>query len=612
MPVDTEEPKQSKSSRNFSLWNWFESRISAKLASIIVLVVIIPLFGLGLVLTLAAEKAVKGSVQRDHQEIAKRTAHEVSLFVERPLELLESTSAMIAINQTDAWQQETVLVELSVMFPIFEEVLSVDRAGKVLASSNPGMKPRFGPKEEALKKILQKETFISEVYLSDDFLPYLDVGIPYLRQGKVIGALLARINLRGMWDIMDGIRVGETGRAILISDKGILIAHPDKKKVLIHLDLTQDPAFVQLLNRKSGTLEESRGKEGAWLVSYAPLTSELEWGILIEQQAREAYALLDYIRLSTTIAGFLAVLVAIFVSVFAARQVVKPVRALDFWSRRISIGDFDYLASHRSRDELGRLFIAFKRMRDRLREAREQEYLAMLGTASSALAHKIKNSIVSLKTLADLFPLRKQDARFLSQFESDFPHSVEHLEGILRQLSKVASEYALHPVPVELRKLFDQIERKYGESARNKNIQMRVVAAKSSSVVEGDPERLLDIFENLTVNAMEAMAQGGELTFEIRQGRGRIFHPRLMGEEELDLVEITPKDTGGGIAKEKLDDIFRPFVTTKGGGMGIGLTVVKKIVQQHGGSIRVESEPGRGTTFTILLPLQASKYGVFR
>lgn len=577
-----------------------------------ILVVVIPLSGLGIVLTLAAEKAVKASVQRDHQEIAKRTAHEVGLFVERPLELLESTGAMIAINQTDPWKQETVLVELSVMFPIFEEVVSVDASGKVLATSNPGKEPVFNKRAEALKRVLQKDTYTSEVYLSNDYLPYLDVGIPYFQQGKVSGALLARINLRGMWDIIDGIRIGETGRAFLVSKNGILIAHPDKKKVLLNLDITQNAAVSQVLARKTGTLEEGKDKEGQWLVSYAPISGEFEWGIVIEQKTDEAYALLKVMLWSTASAGFLAILVAVIVSILASRRVVQPVHVLEFWSRRISLGDFDYLAMHRTRDELGRLFIAFKRMRDRLREAREQEYLAMLGTASTALAHKIKNSIVSLKTLADLFPSRRADLEFLNQFEAEFPNSVGHLEKILKQLSKVASEYALTPAPVDLAELFGKLEKKFREVSEKKKVKFRIFSEDGMSSIDGDGERLADVFENLIVNALEAMPDGGELTFHLRKKHGRIFHPKLINETAIDYVEIKVKDSGEGIPKEKLEEVFRPFVTTKRGGMGIGLTIVKKIIHQHGGTIQIESEPGQGTTFIILLPLTASKYGIFK
>lgn len=597
---------------NPSYFNWLSSRISVKLALIMILVVVIPLVGLGLALRIAAEKAVKISVQRDQQEIAKRTAHELSLFVERPLELLNATGSMIAINQTDSWKQETVLVELSTLFSFFEEVISVDSSGKVLATSNPGKKPEFVHKDKALSEVLNKDTYTSEVYLSGDYLPYLDVGIPYFWRGKVSGALLARINLRGMWDIIDGIHIGKTGRAFLVSDKGILIAHPDKRKVLLQVDLTRDPAVAQVLQKKTGTLEMEKGKEGEWLVSYSPIPGEFDWGIVIEQRTSESYSLLNYMRWMTWIAGFLAVLVAILVSIFTARRVVRPVRMLDFWSRRISIGDFDYVASHRSKDELGRLFIAFKRMRDRLREAREQEYLAMLGTASSALAHKIKNSVVSLKTLADLFPIRKKDERFLNEFEAEFPHSVENLEKILRQLSKVASEYSLSPTPVDLRGLIERVKNKYREVSSKQKVECSLVCESFIPSIDGDSERLSDVFENLIVNAIEAMPEGGKLAFELRKKHGRIIHPRLMGEDELDFVEIVVRDTGKGIPKGKLDEVFHPFVTTKRGGMGIGLTVVKKIVQEHGGSIQVESEPGYGTTFTILIPLEASKFGVFK
>jgi signal transduction histidine kinase len=114
-------------------------------------------------------------------------------------------------------------------------------------------------------------------------------------------------------------------------------------------------------------------------------------------------------------------------------------------------------------------------------------------------------------------------------------------------------------------------------------------------VIKGDAQRMRQVFWNLLINACQAMPDGGEITVGAM--------PMSRSDRYSGWCEIVIKDMGRGIAHEYLDKIFDPFFTTKTGGTGLGLAIVERIIEDHGGIIDVESEPGRGTKFRIRLPV---------
>jgi signal transduction histidine kinase len=116
------------------------------------------------------------------------------------------------------------------------------------------------------------------------------------------------------------------------------------------------------------------------------------------------------------------------------------------------------------------------------------------------------------------------------------------------------------------------------------------------AVIKGDSQRIRQVFWNLLINACQAMPQGGEITVTARVSS--------RAKDDLDWCVIIIKDSGEGIAKEDRDRIFNPFFTTKTGGTGLGLSIVYRIIEDHQGTITVDSAPGRGTQFIIRLPIR--------
>ncbi len=227
-------------------------------------------------------------------------------------------------------------------------------------------------------------------------------------------------------------------------------------------------------------------------------------------------------------------------------------------------------------------------------KVRQADKLAALGTMAAGMAHEIKNPLSSMKVLAQLMPKKYDDADFRAKFTEIMPREIGRIDRIIESLLGFARATVPKFEKVKIDSIIEESLKFFEEDLEGSKIAV-VKNFAELPPIEVDSGQFIQVFSNLILNAIQAMASGGELKITTSEGK------KTEGVLENILIEVS--DTGHGIPKEYLKKLFDPFFTTKYGGTGLGLTIAHSVIDGHKGSITVRSEIGRGTTFSITLPV---------
>ena len=230
---------------------------------------------------------------------------------------------------------------------------------------------------------------------------------------------------------------------------------------------------------------------------------------------------------------------------------------------------------------------------------RHLDRLASLGTLAAGAAHEVKNAMVAIKTFAELLLERQHDEEMTSLVIRE----IHRIDAIVSRLLRMAGPAKLTFAPVGLHAVLDNSLRLIQHRLGALDIQLIRSLDATHDRIKADEQQLSQAFINLLLNAIEATPGQGSLlvtTAVIPADKHTVQHQHAALPPQ---IHLTFQDTGGGISPENLARLFNPFFTTKPEGTGLGLAITRRIIQEHGGSITVESEVQKGTTFHIFLPL---------
>jgi len=309
------------------------------------------------------------------------------------------------------------------------------------------------------------------------------------------------------------------------------------------------------------------------------------------------------LRLSAIRRIFAALLVLSLGTVLAvvlARYYTRPIVAIASAAGRVAAGDLDQSLPIERRDEIGQLARSFhgmiarlgedRQLRERLRTA---EHLASAGQFARHIAHEIKNPLnfisLSIDHMGDAY--RPADAGAAASFDS----LVCNLKGEVGRISRFAESFLEYGRPFELRigrcdtgQMLTEVLELAAARARTAGVNI-IRETGAMPVLPADPEFLRTCLYNIVSNAFEAMPDGGTLTVRNMLDDGQ--------------MTLTFSDTGVGVLPEHLDKLFTPLFSTKQGGLGLGLALTRRVIEEHGGKVHFQSEAGQGSTVTICLPL---------
>jgi two-component system, NtrC family, sensor kinase len=389
-----------------------------------------------------------------------------------------------------------------------------------------------------------------------------------LRNGEQIGSVIGAIKYSRMEEILD--------RYQLLLEKLLQEKSAGKTK--------DDPEKRQI--------EVRLRKHGAQILDDAQE--------MINRERIAVRAMLNTSMLSAlSFLGFMF-FIMFYISGVIIRAVLRPVRRFMKYMDRIGSGDYTPITpTRRYRDEFSSLAIAINKMLAEISTRQEQLMqsgkMAAVGTLTSGIAHELNNPLnnigLTVEALVDGFDDYSDEDkhRMLNQVYTQ----VERASGIIRNLLDFTRKEQPAFTSVHIRETIENTARLVSNELKIEGIELELELEEELPTVRGNPRNLQQVFLNMFLNSIHAMPEGGKLSITA-----------FSGEDGFLRVDVS--DTGRGIEPQMLNQIFEPFFTTKdpGQGTGLGLSVSHNIIEKHGGKITVTSTVGKGTTFTIFLPIE--------
>jgi two-component system nitrogen regulation sensor histidine kinase GlnL len=271
------------------------------------------------------------------------------------------------------------------------------------------------------------------------------------------------------------------------------------------------------------------------------------------------------------------------------------------WGRKIPVGVTISALQDRQGHFLGTILLLrdIKRRKELEEDLKRADRLALMGTLAAGLAHEIRNPLGGIKGAAQLLRRSAESDPSVRDFTGIMIREVDRVNQLIEQLLDLSRPSQLTLAPINIHEILEDVLLLESQTAGGKELHVRKRFDPSLPPIRGDRAQLTQVFLNLVKNAVQAMDGGGVLTVTSRLETD--YHIREPGTAPNRLIWVDIADEGRGIAEEDLPHIFSPFFTTKVNGTGLGLATCYRIMREHGGTIRVESTAGQGSTFKVSL-----------
>jgi signal transduction histidine kinase len=408
---------------------------------------------------------------------------------------------------------------------------------------------------------------------------------------------------RGIQQELQSMSAATGARSIYIFDlmgKSLVDSRSDVPIGTQYRTLDADRVHVDQAKMGTATVSTAfHGKDDAFYKSaYAPILDSGEVVAILAVDASVLFLeILESMRRNMILVAVVGMIIAILLSALFARSITVPIKRLSHAARQIKEGELGTQVQEYSKDEVGTLAETFNEMSIAIseRDKRLSRLNEELRQMSAGLAHEVRNPLNGIRIFLEL--TKRQCAG-----DTEAERMIEKADAEVQALNKVVTEFLDFARPAQLQRtevnLYEEIKAilaLLGPELDSNGIQIKESDLDELPSVQADAEQLRRVFTNIVKNAQQSMPHGGTLT---------ISGKAILQEE---VIRIEFEDTGTGITQDAIERIFDPFFTTRDTGIGLGLAVVKRILENHSGSIECRSEEERGTTFTIILPTELPK-----
>jgi len=587
-------------------------RITGRFVLLIATAAVLPLLVYGLISVSKLTGGTEQSVSLGNQAVAQQIAEQIKLYFDDSHRVLASIGTQIRGTQLEHWQQEQILRNHVLDFPEFREIAVFDGGGRLIASSRVGTSSLKVPSAAETENGARSAFYVATPYIDTDALPTTTMAIPLAGGTDQAGFVIAEISLEQLWRTVDRIKVGRHGYALLLDEQGGLVAHgnPNDKNLIVPRRGSDRSAPAtkeeqKLANdaidaRKAQSAAESRrfyNVRGEQLLAVGAAIDNPRWTVIVEQPTDDAFMLSRQLKIQLFEAISLALLGTVILGWVWGRSFIQRIFALTRVTRAIADGRMDERVVLSGQDEIRQLGDAFNSMADRLvelqEEIRKQERQAMFGRIAAGLVHDLSHPIQNIGNSCKLIQKMFEDAEYRETFKRTVERELVIIKRVLDDLRNIARPIPLERFPVDLNRTVADAAEAMEQHAETAGLTLRTELSPETMYIEGDVFALGRVYRNLILNAIQATAPGGLIV--------------VASEARGERVQVRIYDTGCGIPAERLGQIFEDFVTTKRRGLGLGLAISKKIVEQLGGTISVASEVGKGTTFVLEFPRTAAR-----
>ncbi len=524
--------------------------------------------------------------------------------------------------------------------PDFQEVALFDINGGVIGAASYGTPLLISDAEQTswYKAATTGLPMMGEVSFSAEHNPYIIIAQP----GDHGSVVAARLNVDILGHIVHDVRFGKTGVTYIVEKSGVIVGHPDEAVTYKHASLVNRPEWQSILsaetNRWVGSYENFLGRD---VLARSQTIANTDWIIITEVDKAEAHATTRWGISSLTLTVIcLAILGLAIAHRLLNGQVFTPLQTLQKQIRWIAQGQYKPLNID-SMDEMGELSQALNDLSELMRQRdtriacqtqalssevtihkQAQEHLQQLKEQLqkssnykenflTTMSHELRTPLNGILGMSEALvvpvygPLNDQQTKAINHIQESGRQLLGLIDDMLDYSKLTDGSVPLNYSSVNIREVVEVSVDKVRPMLQAKKIGLHRKIDPNIEGVIADYHRLKQIIVNLLNNACKFSAEGGQIALEIKS------------DAKLKKFRIRVLDTGIGIEEEAIEDIFDPFFQVESdarrnfGGAGLGLALVKRIVEIHGGNIAVTSKVGRGSCFIVELPWREAEVAKF-
>lgn len=578
-------------------------RFITKLLISHILLASIPLILTGVVLIQTVQKMVEQTVKDRNMELARHLAESTEMRLENAEKILEFNASNIIITLKNRLAQDLFINTMVNDFSIFRDIKILDVSGRIVISTVSGQDSEKYCGEPFVMQVLGGEDYQSDVYLSRENLPLIDLAEPIRLYTEIDGILLAEVNLKEMWDLAKESVIGHYGEAFVFDKNGRYIAHSEPKMVYLKQKFLEEDILRDIENNLNNQKIYVNRHDIKMIAAYVSLT-RMNWGVVIQQPVEEAFAVADKMRMQIFWFVGISIFLSYLIAFIYTRWIVTPVNQLVSGMDKFSTGDLHYRIPSIGSDEVSMLAERFNEMAEKLIQFQEKlkrsERSETLSKMASVLSHEIRNPlnamVVNMQVMEREFNKPEPKIDKLRHYLEIVASEIQRVDDLVNNFLMVARPPKLERKLVKIDQLLDEIIISQQAEALHSGVRVNRRYHVSDFDLVVDEKKIRQVFLNIFLNAIQAMPGGGNLVIELD------LLSYVEDEDNLDWIVVRFRDTGKGIPKEQLSQIFDFYYSTKSNGIGLGISIAQQIVEEHGGRIEVESKVESGSIFSVFLP----------